>query len=192
LPQLILASSSSYRRGLLERLGLAFEAWAPEVDETAVPAEGPRDTAKRLARSKAQAAAARFPGAWIVGSDQVAEDSGVAIGKPGTAERARAQLRAMAGRTVRFHTAVCLLAPGGAIAAEDLISVEVVFRKLTDAEIERYIAREAPLDCAGSAKVEGLGIALVERLRGDDPTALIGLPLIRLSAMLRSAGFEVP
>jgi septum formation protein len=146
----------------------------------------------RLARAKAGAAAARFPQAWIIGSDQVAEQGGQPIGKPGTVERARSQLRAMRGQAVVFHTALCVLSPGGRGAREALVDTEVAFRNLTDAEIERYLEREPALDCAGSAKSEGLGIALLDRLRGDDPTALVGLPLIALAGMLRAEGFELP
>ena len=188
---MILASSSPYRRALLERLGLAFEAWSPQVDESQRESEAPRDTAARLARAKALAGASRFPDAWIVGSDQVAEQAGTAIGKPGTIEAARAQLRAMSGRVVIFHTAICVARPGGG-RREVLVPTEVAFRDLRDAEIDRYLEREPALDCAGSAKSEGLGIALLDRLRGDDPTALVGLPLIALAAILRDEGFELP
>jgi septum formation protein len=176
----------------MDRLGLPYEAWPPEVDEAAHPGEGPRETAIRLARLKAEAASRAFAQAWVIGSDQVAEHAGEPIGKPGTLDHARAQLRAMSGQTVLFHTALCLLGPGAAPAGSELVTTEVRFRRLADAEIDRYLAREAALDCAGSAKSEGLGISLLERLRGDDPTALIGLPLIALAALLRRAGFEVP
>ena len=189
---LILASGSKYRQELLGRLGLPYRPWSPEVDERAAAGEAPAATARRLALAKAQAGVAHFPSAWIIGSDQVAELDGVAIGKPGTLDNARAQLRAMRGRTVRFHTAVCLLHAASGRASEALATTEVDFRALTDAEIERYLAREPALDCAGSAKSEGLGIALLGRLAGDDPTALIGLPLIALARMLRDAGFDVP
>lgn len=189
---LILASGSRYRQELLGRLGLPFKAWAPDVDERPLPAERPRETAIRLARAKAQAAAARFPAAFVIGSDQVAELDGQPIGKPGTRENARAQLRAMRGRTVRFHTALCLLDAARAKAREQLVTTEVDFRALTDAEIERYLDREPAFDCAGSAKSEGLGIALLSRLAGDDPTALVGLPLVALATLLRAEGFEVP
>jgi len=162
------------------------------VDEQSGPGEAPRDTAARLARLKAGAASARWPQAWIIGSDQVAEHRGRPIGKPGTLANARAQLRAMRGETVLFHTAVCLLRPANALAAEKLVTTQVAFRMLGDDEIERYLEREPALDCAGSAKSEGLGIALLSRLEGDDPTALVGLPLIALCAMLRAEGFEIP
>lgn len=187
---LILASGSPYRAELLSRLGIPFERWSPDVDETARPGEPCPGTARRLARAKAQAALARFPGAWIIGSDQVADLAGQPIGKPGHREAAREQLRSMRGRTVVFHTALCLLADGQ--AREALVPTEVVFRDLADDEIERYLDREPAFDCAGSAKSEGLGIALLERLTGDDPTALVGLPLVALSSMLREAGVRLP
>jgi septum formation protein len=189
---LILASGSPYRRELLQRLGLPFECWPPEVDERALPLEVPADTALRLARIKAEAGARRFPEAWIIGSDQVAELDGEPIGKPGSLGDARRQLRRQSGRTVRFHTGLCLWNGRGARHQDRLVTTEVAFRSLGDAEIERYLAREAALDCAGSAKSEGLGIALLERMGGDDPTALVGLPLMALSSMLRAEGFEVP
>jgi len=190
--QLILASGSAYRRDLLQRLGLVFECWAPDVDETAPADEAPRDTAMRLARAKAGAAAMRYPQAWIIGSDQVAEDAGRPIGKPGTVEAARRQLRSMRGREIQFHTALCVATPGGERLHKELVTTEVVFRTLSDQEIDRYLEKESALDCAGSAKSEGLGIALLDRLTGDDPTALIGLPLIVLSAILRAEGFHLP
>jgi septum formation protein len=191
LSKIILASGSPYRRELLERLGLAFESWSPDLNETPGDGERPRDTATRLARAKAETAGRCHADAWIIGSDQVAELEGQPIGKPGSLEKARAQLAAMSGRAVHFHTALCLLSPSGS-RREDLVTTEVAFRRLSDAEITRYLAREPALDCAGSAKSEGLGIALLERLSGDDPTALVGLPLIALAAMLRAEGFEVP
>ena len=191
MTQLILASSSPYRRQLLARLGLPFDTWSPEVDEQALAGEAPSATAVRLARLKAEAAIARWPHAWIIGSDQVAEHRGEAVGKPGSLDRARAQLKAMRGQVVHFHTAVCLLAAGRP-PAERLVSTEVQFRAFDDDEVERYLRAEPALDCAGSAKSEGLGIALLARLAGDDPTALVGLPLIALAAMLREAGFQVP
>lgn len=187
---LVLASSSRYRRELLERLGLPFQAWSPDVDESPRAGESPLDTARRLSRLKAEAAAARFPGAWVIGSDQVADLDGRPIGKPGSRDKAQAQLRAMRGRVVRFHTGVCLT--NGVRTAERVVSTEVAFRGLTDAEIERYLDREPAFDVAGSAKSEALGITLLDRLSGDDPTALVGLPLIALSAMLRAEGIEVP
>lgn len=190
--KLILASGSPYRRALLERLALAFEVWSPSLDESPLAGETPSQTAVRLARGKAESAARVWPAAWIIGSDQVADHGGRHVGKPGTAENARAQLRAMSGATVHFHTALCLVGPGSRRRSEALVTTAVTFRALADAEIERYLERENALDCAGSAKSEGLGISLLDRLEGDDPTALVGLPLIALSRMLRAEGFEVP
>ena len=189
---LVLASSSPYRRELLLRLGVPFESWAPEVDERALPSEPPRETAIRLARAKADAGSREFPSAWIIGSDQVADLDGRAIGKPGTVENARRQLRDVSGHTVLFHTALCVWNARLERRHERLVSTDVAFRRLTDAEIERYLEREHALDCAGSAKSEGLGVSLLSRLGGEDPTALVGLPLIALSAMLRAEGFDVP
>jgi 7-methyl-GTP pyrophosphatase len=186
---IVLASGSPYRRELLERLGLPFETWTPHVDETPLRGEVPARTATRLARAKADAARERWPQALVIGSDQVAELDGVPIGKPGTREAARAQLARCSGRNVLFHTAVCLL---GARAQEQLVTTPVEFRPLAADEIERYLDREDALDCAGSAKSEGLGIALLARLAGDDPTALVGLPLITVAAMLRAEGIAVP
>jgi septum formation protein len=191
ITSIILASGSPYRRSLLERLGLSFETWSPEVDETPLGGEAPARTAVRLARSKADAARARWPHALVIGSDQVADLEGAPIGKPGTREAAREQLRRCSGKTVLFHTAVCLLGPS-ARAHERLVTTPVTFRRLADAQIERYLDREDALDCAGSAKSEGLGIALLARVGGDDPTALVGLPLIALAEMLRAEGIEVP
>lgn len=156
-----------------------------------MPGESPSRTAVRLAAAKAAAAAERWPGAWIIGSDQVAEHRGLAVGKPETRENARRQLRAMRGDTVRFHTALCLRRPDGG-NLERMVATDVSFRAFGDDEIERYLEREHALDCAGSAKSEGLGIALIARMDGDDPTALIGLPLIALSELLRDEGFQVP
>ena len=189
---IVLASSSPYRRELLGRLGLAFEAWAPEVDEAPLDAEPPRETAVRLARAKAQAAMRRYPEAWVIGSDQVADLHGRPINKPGTLEGARAQLRELSGQTVLFHTAVCLGNRRLDRRHERLVTTETAFRRLTGAEIDRYLAREPAIDCAGSARSEGLGISLLARLSGEDPTALVGLPLIALAAMLRAEGFDVP
>lgn len=187
---LVLASGSRYRAELLARLGIAFETWSPSVDETPAAGESCAETARRLARAKARAAVDRFPGAWAIGSDQVAELDGQPIGKPGNRDNARRQLQAMRGRTVVFHTGVCLLANGR--VHESVVPTAVSFRSLADDEIERYLDREPAFDCAGSAKSEALGIALIASLRGDDPTALVGLPLIALSAMLRSEGLAVP
>ena len=189
---LVLASSSRYRRELLQRLGLPFETWKPEVDETALEAEPPRETAIRLARLKAEAGARKFPKAWVIGSDQVADLDGRAIGKPGTFARARQQLRDVSGHSVFFHTALCVFNARLERRHERLVTMEVAFRRLSDAEIDRYLEREHALDVAGSAKSEGLGISLLSRLHGDDPTALVGLPLIALSSMLRAEGFDVP
>ena len=189
---LVLASTSRYRRELLQRLGLPFETCKPEVDETPLPAEPPRETAIRLARLKAEAGARKFPKAWVIGSDQVADLDGRAIGKPGTFENARHQLRSVSGHSVFFHTALCVFNSRMERRHERLVTLEVGFRRLSDAEIDRYLEREHALDVAGSAKSEGLGISLLSRLHGEDPTALVGLPLIALSAMLRAEGFEVP
>jgi septum formation protein len=189
---LVLASSSRYRRELLKRLGLPFKAVSPSVDESPRASEMPRQTAMRLAREKADAVGRKHPSAWIIGSDQVADLDGQALGKPGTMEFAREQLRALSGHTVLFHTALCFSNSRLDRRHERVVTTDVVFRRLTDTEIERYLEREPAFDCAGSAKSEGLGISLLSRLGGDDPTALIGLPLIALSAMLRAEGFDVP
>jgi septum formation protein len=189
---LILASGSAYRLALLRRLGLSFRTWAPEVDESVRPGEAPRETAARLARAKAQAASGRWPQSWIIGSDQVADVDGRAVSKPGTIENARRQLRELSGRTVHFHTALAVVHGARARQHERMVTTEVAFRRLDDAQIERYLAREPALDCAGSAKSEGLGISLLARLGGEDPTALIGLPLIALCEVLRAEGFELP
>lgn len=189
---IVLASGSRYRRELLERLGLPFQAWSPDVDERPRGAEPPRQTAARLARAKADAAGKRYPTAWVIGSDQVADLDGEPIGKPGTLENARAQLRRLSGHSVLFHTALCVSHDRLERRHERLVTTEVAFRRLTDAEIDRYLEREHALDCAGSAKSEGLGISLLSRLGGDDPTALVGLPLIALAAILRAEGFDIP
>lgn len=188
MPPLILASTSRYRRELLSRLRLPFDAVAPEVDETPLAGEAPAALAERLALEKARVVAARHPGAIAIGSDQVADLEGEAIGKPGTHERATAQLRRMSGREVVFQTAVAVVAPG--LAAIERAEVRVRFRTLTDAAIERYLRADQPYDCAGSAKVESLGVALLEAVESDDPTALVGLPLIRTCALLRRAGLD--
>ena len=187
---LILASGSRYRAELLGRLGLPFEAWTPAIDEAPLPGEFCAETARRLARLKAQAALVRFPGAWAIGSDQVAELDGRPIGKPGDRDNARRQLRTMRSRRVVFHTGLCLLVNDR--VHEAMVPTEVAFRDYSDDEVERYLDREPAFDCAGSAKSEALGIALLASLRGDDPTALVGLPLIALAAMLRSEGVPVP
>jgi septum formation protein len=188
MPQLILASTSRYRHELLSRLRLPFDAVAPDVDESALPGEAPAALAERLALAKARAVAARFPDAIVIGSDQVADLAGEAIGKPGSHEAAFAQLRRMSGREVIFQTAVAVVAPG--LAAIDRAEVRVRVRELSDAAIEAYLRADQPYDCAGSAKVESLGIALLDAVESDDPTALVGLPLIRACALLRRAGLE--
>lgn len=189
MPELILASTSRYRRELLQRLRVPFETRSPEVDETPLPGEAPADLAERLAMAKAKAVAALRPQAWVIGSDQVADLDGQAIGKPGTHESAMAQLRAMSARQVLFHTGVAVVAPG--FEQLERITVTVRFRPLGDAEIDRYLRLEQPYDCAGSAKSEGLGISLLETIDSSDPTALIGLPLIATSRLLRAAGFPL-
>ena len=188
----MLASTSRYRRELLSRLVRDFAVVAPAVDETPAPGETPVALATRLAEAKARAVAAGEPDALVIGSDQVAELDGRPIGKPGTAARARAQLAASAGRAVVFHTAVCLVdTRSGAIDAA-IDRTVVVFRPLAADEIARYVAHESPVDAAGGFKAEGAGIALFERIESTDPTALIGLPLIALSRLLRGAGFTLP
>lgn len=190
-PRLVLASTSLYRRELLARLRLAFEVQAPQVDETPAAGEAPALLAERLALAKARDVASRHPDAVIIGSDQVAELDGMPIGKPGSHERAVAQLRAMRGRVVLFHTAVAVLRPSLGYEGLRRVAVRVRFRDLGDAEIEAYLRAERPYDCAGSAKSEGLGIVLLEAIESDDPTALIGLPLIATAALLRAAGLDL-
>ena len=187
-PLLILGSTSRYRRDLLSRLHLPFEVHAPEVDETPLVGESPRALAQRLALAKAHAVAARFPEAVVIGSDQVADLNGEPLGKPGNHARAVAQLQRMRGQTLVFQTAVAVVCRASGFAQHDLAPVRVVFRNLHDSEIENYLQIEQPYDCAGSAKSEGLGIALLETIDSDDPTALVGLPLIRTCRMLRAAG----
>jgi len=189
-PPLILASTSRYRHELLSRLRLPFEVLAPDVDETALPGETPQQLAQLLALAKARAIAVRRPEAVVIGSDQVADLDGQALGKPGTHERALQQLRRMRGRRVLFHTAVAVVRAEQAFEAAALCSVAVSFRDLRDEEIEFYLRAEQPYDCAGSAKCETLGITLLEAIESDDPTALIGLPLIRTSELLRQAGID--
>jgi len=189
---LVLASTSPYRRTLLERLGLPFEVCAPHVDEQARPGEVPGALAERLAHDKAAAVAARFPDALIIGSDQTAVCEGEILGKPGNHERAVQQLRKLSGKEAVFHTALCLLSSGTGIWKVRSVPYHIRFRALDDALIERYLEREQPYDCAGSAKAEALGIALIERMQGDDPTALMGLPLIALVDLLREFGQVVP
>ena len=187
---LILGSTSRYRRELLERLRLPFDVIAPQVDEAPQPGEAPAALAVRLAMAKARTVSAAHPNAVVIGSDQVAELDGEAIGKPGTHERAVAQLRRMRGRSVVFHTAVAVVCEASGFAGSALVPVTVHFRDLSDAEIEHYLRTEQPYDCAGSAKCETLGIALLDAIDSDDPTALVGLPLIQTCALLRQAGID--
>lgn len=189
-PKLILASTSRYRRELLQRLRLPFEVMSPDVDESPLPGEAPKGLATRLALAKAQAVAARHPDAVVIGSDQVADLAGEAIGKPGTHERATEQLRRLRGHCVVFHTAVAVVRRATGYAQVEEAPVRVQFRQLTDTEIEHYLRTEQPYDCAGSAKCETLGIALLDAIHSDDPTALVGLPLIRTSRLLRAAGLD--
>jgi septum formation protein len=188
---LILASTSRYRRELLERLRLPFQVLAPGVDETPLPGEAPAALARRLALAKAQEVARLHPQAVVIGSDQVADLDGHSLGKPGTHDKAVAQLRLMRGHSVVFQTAVAVVCQAQGFADERLAEVRVRFRDLSDAEIENYLRAEQPYDCAGSAKSEGLGIALLQAIDSDDPTALIGLPLIRTCELLRAAGIDL-
>ncbi len=189
-PLLILASTSIYRRELLSRLRLPFEVHAPDVDETPLPGEAPATLAQRLALAKAHTVARLHPNAVVIGSDQVADLDGQPIGKPGTHERAVAQLRSMSGRSVVFQTAVAVVCARSSYAGTALAPVKVRFRELSAEEIELYLRTEQPYDCAGSAKSETLGIALLDAIESDDPTALVGLPLIRTCALLRAAGID--
>ncbi len=190
--KLVLASTSAYRRELLQRFGLPFDVARPDIDESPLPGETPQATAERLAVKKARAVAGQFEDALIIGSDQVAHMGDTRFGKPGTIERAIAQLQAMSGRTVVFHTALAVLNTRSGRVQLDAVPTEVRFRELTDDEIVRYVNKERPLDCAGSAKSEGLGITLLDALSGDDPNALVGLPLIALARMLRNEGIALP
>ena len=189
--RLVLGSSSPYRSQLLQRLRLPFDVASPDVDETPLPGEAPAALASRLALAKAHAVAALRPGSVVIGSDQVADLHGEPLGKPGDHGRAVAQLRHMRGQTVLFHTAVAVVCLDTGFAQDTLASVRVVFRDLSDAEIEAYLLAEQPYDCAGSAKSEGLGIALLDAIDSDDPTALVGLPLIRTCQLLRAAGLQL-
>ncbi|CAK0779668.1 m(7)GTP pyrophosphatase [Gammaproteobacteria bacterium] len=191
MAHLILASTSPFRRELLTRLGLPFECVAPELDETPLPDEAPQALVYRLAEGKARAVAGRYPNALIIGSDQVAVLDGRIIGKPGDHADAVTQLRAASGRRVEFLTGLCLLDAATGRAEVEVIPYAVVFRPLSEALIERYLRREQPYHCAGSFRSEALGVVLFERLEGDDPNALIGLPLIRLVRMLETAGVEI-
>lgn len=188
--KLILASASPYRRELLSRLQLPFDCVSADVDETPLPGEAPRALAIRLAALKADTVLALHPDALVIGSDQVGTLDGVTpVGKPGTTERAQAQLRAASGRTMQFHTAFALRSHGHP-PVDDCVDVSVRFRTLTDTDIAHYLAREEALDCAGSARCEGLGVSLLDAIQSDDPTALIGLPLIRLAHHLRASGVD--
>lgn len=190
--RLILASTSRYRKELLTRLRVPFQVAAPAVDESRRENEAPKALAQRLAQEKAWSIARRYPDAWVIGSDQVAHFGDNVFGKPGTRDRAIAQLLELSGATVVFDTAVCLVRANPPCESSACVPTEVTFRPLERAEIERYVDLEEPFDCAGAAKSEGLGISLLEAMRGDDPTALVGLPLIALSGLLRRAGFLLP
>ncbi|MGZ8246633.1 Maf family protein [Methylomagnum sp.] len=190
-PRLILASTSSYRRALLEKLGLPFDTAAPEVAETPQAGEAPADLALRLATEKALAVAHRHPGSLIIGSDQVADLDGEPLGKPITRDNTIRQLKNASGRSVRFYTALCVANAATGETRTDIDVCTVIFRALTDEQIERYVDRDRPFDCAGGFKAEGLGIVLFERIEGEDPNALIGLPLIRLVRLLEGFGVGV-
>ena len=192
MPELILASTSVYRRSLLERLGVTFAAMPPGTPEDALPGELPPDRALRLAIAKAQAIAAARPDAVVIGSDQVAALGGRILDKPGDAARCRAQLAAASGSSARFHTGCAVIGVRAGIRLVHIDTTTVFFRSLTGAEIDRYVERERPFDCAGGFRAEGLGIALFETIESHDPTALIGLPLIWLAGALRRAGFALP
>ncbi len=190
--KIILGSTSPYRRQLLERLPLAFDTAAPNADESALPGETPAALASRLSRAKADAVAAGFPSALVIGSDQVAECEGAAVGKPVTVENARRQLEQFSGRTVVYHSAFALRCINSGFEYEDTVLTEVRFRLLDAEAIARYVERDRPLDCAGSIRTEATGPALFDWMRSDDPSAIMGLPLIALCRGLRAAGFELP
>lgn len=190
--RIILASTSAFRHELLNRLQIPFTAVAPDTDESVLPGESPMATAERLARAKASAVARDFPDALIIGSDQVAACGEQRFGKPGTRQNSVQQLRMMRGKEIIFHTALCVLNTATHHAQVQCIPTQVGLRDLTDSEIERYLDKEDALNCAGSAKSEGLGVSLLRYQHGDDPTALIGLPLIALCAMLRAEGIPLP
>lgn len=194
IPQrpLILGSTSRYRRELVERLHLPFTCVAPEVDETPLPGEAPGALALRLALAKAHAVAKLHPEAIVIGSDQVSDLNGEPMGKPLVHERAVQMLQSMRGQTVMFHTAVAVVCLATSFEQSDVAVIKTVFRDLSDGEIERYLRAEQPYDCAGSAKSEGLGISLLDAIHSDDPTALIGLPMIRTCRMVRAAGIQLP
>ena len=187
---LVLGSTSRYRREMLARLGLPFEVCAPDIDETPAEGERPVDTALRLSEGKARAVAARYTDALVIGSDQVADCDGRAVSKPGDRVNAQRELRALSGRAIVFHTGVALVDAASGRCQRAMVDVVSVFRTLTDAEINEYLDRESPYDCAGGVKSEALGIALFERITSDDPTALVGLPLITLCRMLRAEGVD--
>ena len=188
---LILASTSIYRKELLTRLGLPFITASPQVEETPLPGESPEQLVRRLAEAKARAVAGQYPNDFIIGSDQVAVIGDQILGKPGNHERAVAQLRMASGKRLVFLTGLCLLNSSSGLAQTDVVPFAVVFRRLSDRHIADYLRREQPYHCAGSFKSEGSGIALCERFEGEDPTALVGLPLIRLTRMLEQEGVEV-
>ena len=189
---LVLASSSPYRRELLDRLDLPFATCSPQVDEASRDGELPRQQVQRLAIAKAAAIADGMSDALVIGADQLASCDGSTMGKPGSFETARRQLRAMSNQVVTFHTGLCLLDAASGRSQSDVVPFQVCFRRLRQAAVDRYLRREQPFDCAGSFRSEGLGITLFEWLRGDDPNALIGLPLIRLVSMLAQEGIELP
>ena len=188
---LVLASTSRYRAALLDRLGVPYRVDAPDVDETARPGERAADACMRLAEAKARAVAPRHPGALVIGSDQIADCNGRHVGKPGTLDRAREQLATLSGRTVVFHTGVAVLDVASGRCAVERVDVRSTFRRLSAGDIDAYLAREAPFDCAGSVRSERLGIALFDAIASDDPTALEGLPLIATCRLLRAAGLDV-
>jgi septum formation protein len=192
VPALILASLSPYRRELLARLGLPFEVVPPRVSEAHLAGESPADRALRLALMKAQAVAQQYPDAVVIGSDQVAACGQEVLDKPGDADRCRAQLAGLSGKTARFHTACAVLGVSAQLHLAHVDTTTAMFRPLSADEIERYVARERPFDCAGGFKVEALGVSLFECIESQDPTALIGLPLIWLAAALRAAGYQLP
>ena len=191
MPPIVLASTSPYRRELLQRLRLPFSVQAPPVDERALPGEAPPSTARRLALAKAKAVALGMPGTIVIGSDQVADVDGEALSKPGTHELALAQLARMQGREVVFHTAIAVIGPAGQEQVDD-VPTAVRFRSLPVEQLDAYLLADTPYDCAGAAKIESLGITLLESVRSDDPTALVGLPLIRLTSMLAACGLRLP
>lgn len=192
MKRIVLASTSPYRRELLARLCVPFDALPPLVEEAALPGESPRVSARRLAQAKAEAVAAACPDAIVIGSDQVADLDGIALNKPGSHAAALAQLERLQGRRAVFHTALAVAVDGGACIEVDCVATTVQFRTLKRAQLDAYLRADQPYDCAGAAKIESLGIALVSAVHSDDPTALIGLPLIRLTTMLVRAGLALP